>query len=161
MLRYEESMNERFRVYEQLGRDNQVSISGIRRWCKNAEIEPVAWGLAAETTGLPIGSHALSCPHVSGKVESMNVRWIVSDFLVEHCAGCPHHSPNGDNSWGREIIDEHVAKSERAKRLADERDLRVQELRAELRDRSAGLAHQSNIEARSILSVPRIGVFGT
>ena len=151
MLRYNESMDERFRAYEQLGRDNLICISGIRRWCKNAEVEPTAWGLAAESTGLPIGSHALSCPHVSRRVESMNVRGIVSDFLVEHCAGCPHHSPNGDASWGRKIIDEHIAQTERAKRLADERALRVQELRAELRNRSADLANQSNIEARSIL----------
>ena len=52
MLRYNESMDERFRAYEQLGRDNLICISGIRRWCKNAEIKPTAWGLAAETTGL-------------------------------------------------------------------------------------------------------------
>ena len=152
MLRYEESMDGRFRGYELLGKDNLICISGIRRWCKNAEIEPTAWGLYAEATGLPIGPHAISCPHVSGKVESMNVRWIVSDFLVEHCAGCPHHSPNGDDSWGREIIDERLAQAERDTRLADERALRVRELRAGLRNRSADLAHQSTIEARSILT---------
>ena len=94
----------------------------------------------------------MSCPYVTGKTESMNVRWIVSDFLTQHCAGCPHHSPNGDDSWGREIINEHVAQVERTQRLAEETNLRIQQLRADLRNQSASLAEQATTEARSILA---------
>ena len=152
MLRYEESRKGQFQRYVELGRDNQTCISGMRQWCKNVEVEPISSGLYAEFTGLPIGSHAVSCPFVDGKTESMNVRWIVSDFLTQHCAGCPHHSSNGDDSWGREIINEHLAQAERAQRQADETNIRIQELRAELRDQSASLAKQATTEARSILA---------
>ena len=152
MLRHKESEERRFRRYVELGQDNQVCISGMRRWCKNVEVEPVSSGWYAEFTGLPIGSHAVSCPYVTGKTESMNVRWIVSDFLAQNCAGCPHHSSNGDDSWGREIIEAHAAQAERAQRLANETDLRIQQLRAELRDQSATLVEQATTEARSILA---------
>lgn len=151
LLRHEESGDRDFRRYMEIGNDNQVCISGMRRWCKNVEVEPISSGLYAEVTGLPIGSHAVSCPYVSGKTESMNVRWIVSDFLAEHCSGCPHHSPNGDDSWGRDIIEERAAQADREQRLADERKVRIQQLRAELRNQSANLAEQATTEARSIL----------
>ena len=152
MLRHEESENRRFHQYVELGKDNQICISGMRRWCKNVEVEPISSGLYAEFTSLPIGSHAVSCPYVTGKTESMNVRWIVSDFLTQHCSGCPHHSSNGDDSWGRGIIDEHLAQAERAQGLANETNLRIQELRAELRDQSAALARLATAEGRSILA---------
>ena len=152
MLRYEESREGQFHRDIELGKDNQICISGMRRWCKNVEVEPVSRGLYTELTGLPIGSHAVSCPFVTGKTASMNLRWIVSDFLTQHCAGCPHHSSNGDDSWGQEIIDEHLAQAERAQRLADETNLRIQELREELRNQLASLANQATTEARSILA---------
>ena len=152
MLRYEESREGQFHRYVELGRDNQTCISSMRKWCKNVEVEPISSGLYAEFTGLPIGSHAVSCPFVTGKTESMNVRWIVSDFLTQHCAGCPHHSSNGDDSWGQEVINEHLAKEERAQRQVDETNTRIQELRAELRDQAASLTEQATTEARSILA---------
>ena len=109
MLRNEESGEKQFQRYVELGRDNATCISGMRRWCRHVELEPAASGLYAEVTGLPIGAHSVACPYVNGKTESMNVRWIVSDFLAQHCTGCPHHSPNGDVSWGQQIIDEQAA----------------------------------------------------
>lgn len=81
----------------------------------------------------------------------MNLRWIVSDFLNEHCAGCPHHTPNGAASWGQQIIDEQIAQKEQAQRLSDETSQRIQELRAELRGKSADMAEQESVEARSVL----------
>ena len=152
MLRNEESRERQFHRYIEIGHDNQVCISGMRRWCKNVEVEPRSWGLYAEMTGLPIGSHTVGCPYVNGKIGGMNLRWIMSDFLNEHCAGCPHHTPNGDVSWGQEIIDEHVAQTEQAQHLSDETNRRVQELRAELRAKSAGMVEQESVEARSVLA---------
>ena len=152
MLRNEESREREFHRYVEIGRDNQVSISGMRRWCKNVEVEPQSWGLYAEMTGLPIGSHTVGCPYVNGKIGGMNLRWIMSDFLNEHCAGCPHHTPNGDVSWGQEIIDEHLAQTEQARHLSDETNRRIQELRAELRGKSADMAEHESVEARSVLA---------
>ena len=152
MLRNEESMERDFQRYVEIGRDNQAYISGMRRWCKNVEIEPQSRGLYAEITGLPIGSHTVGCPYVNGKTEGMNLRWIISNFLNEHCVGCPHHTPNGDVSWGQEIIDEHVTQTERARHQSDQTNRRIQELRAELRARTTGMMEQENAEARSVLS---------
>ena len=151
MLRREESRDRQFARYVELGRDNLTCISGMRRWCRHVELEPTASGLYAEFTGLPIGAHSVACPYVNGKTESMNVRWIVSDFLVQHCIGCPHHSPNGDISWGQGIIDEHVAQAERAQVLSEETDQRIQQLRGELREKSSLLSEHATAEAQSVL----------
>ena len=151
MLRNEESRERQFQRYVELGRDNQTCISGMRRWCRHVELEPTASGLYAEFTGLPIGAHSVACPYVNGKTESMNVRWIVSNFLAQHCTGCPYHSPNGDVSWGQQIIDERAAQTERARCLADETDQRIQQLRTELREKSALLSEHATAEARSVL----------
>ena len=151
MLRSEESQDRQFDRYVELGRDNRTCIYGMRRWCRHVELEPTASGLYAQFTGLPIGAHSVSCPYVNAKTESMNVRWIVSNFLAQHCAGCPHHSPNGDVSWGQQIIDEHVALTERARNLSDETDQRIQQLRAELREKSVLFSEHATAEARSVL----------
>ena len=152
MLRGEESREREFHRYVEIGQDNQICISGMRRWCKNVEVEPAASGLYAEITGLPIGSYTVGCPYVGGKVEGMNLRWIISDFLNEHCSGCPHHTPNGDVSWGRQIIDERTAQTEQARHLSDETHRRIQELRADLRGKSADMAEHQSVEARSVLA---------
>ena len=152
MLRNEESMERDFQRYVEIGRDNQAYISGIRHWCKNVEVEPQSRGLYAEITGLPIGTYTVGCPYVNSKTGGMNLRWIISNFLNEHCAGCPHHAPNGDVSWGQGIIDEHVDQTEQARRQSDETNRRIQELRAELRAKSAGMIEQESAEARSVLA---------
>ena len=152
MLRDEESRRREFHRAVEIGQDNRICISGMRRWCKNVEVEPKSWGLYAEMTGLPIGSHTVGCPYVDSQIEGMNLRWIVSNFLNKHCAGCPHHTPNGDVSWGQEIIDEHMAQTEQEQRLSDETNHRIQELRAELRAKSAGMVDQESVEARSVLA---------
>ena len=152
MLRDEESRERDFHRHVEIGRDNQACISGMRRWCNNVEVEPDASGLYAEITGLPIGSYTVGCPYVSGKTGGMNLRLIMSEFLNEHCAGCPHHTPNGDISWGQGIIDAHVAQTEQSRRLSEETNRRIQELRAELRAKSASMAAQETVEARSVLT---------
>ena len=153
MLRNDESRDRQFGRYVELGRDNQTCIAGMSRWCKHVELEPTASGLYAELTRLPIGSYSVACPYVKGKTESMNVRWIVSDFLAQNCIGCPHHSPNGDISWGQQIIDEHVAQAERVRSMSEETDRRIQQLRAELREKAARLSEHATAEARSVLQL--------
>ena len=135
----------------EIGKDNAVCISGIKRWCKHVEVESEASGLYAEMTGLPINPHSIGCPQVSGKSSSMNVRWIVTDFLNEHCSGCPHHAPNGDTSWGQKIIDRHKEDSERKKRVAAEEAARLAAMRDNLRAAARNFSEDAEPAARTII----------
>jgi hypothetical protein len=98
MRRFEESQRSEFERYVKLGHDNAECLRQMRSWCKHAEINRVSEGLYAQLAGLPIASHSIGCPYVEGGSQSMNLRWIFSDFLVQNCAGCPHHTPNGNTS---------------------------------------------------------------
>ncbi len=152
MLRNEESWERDLHRSVEIGKDNQICISSMRHWCKNVEIEQESWGMYAEITDLPIGFHTVGCPYVDSTIGGMNLRGITSNFLNQHCAGCPHHAPNGDVSWGQEIIDAQITRTAQAQRLSDETNYRIQKLREELRDKSAGMADQESTEARSVLA---------
>jgi len=151
MRRFEESERNDFERYLKLGEDNAKCIDQMRQWCKHVEIQQVSAGLYARMTGLPIGSHSVGCPHVAGGMESMNLRWIFSDFLVEHCADCAHHAPNGDSSWGQEIIRNHQEEEQRSKKGAKEEADRISRLRSDLRLRSKGISAGAEPEAHRIL----------
>ena len=151
MLRYEESMEGRLREDIEIGRDNATYISGMERWCKNVELEGMSRGLHAEITGLPIGTHTIACPYVGGKVGGSVLRWIIPDFLVEHCAGCPHHTPNGDPSWGQDIIDNHLRDVEESRRQTEETKQRASQLRSELHRQSRQLTARADPEAQQVL----------
>ena len=151
MRRMEEARSNRFTQDIELGRDNEVCISGMERWCKNAEIKSEASGLYTEITGLPINPHSIGCPQVSGRAESMNIRWIVTDFLNEHCAGCPHHTPNGDTSWGQAIIDRYKEDEEERKRVKAEDVARLSALRDKLRSSARSFSEEIEPEAFAIV----------
>ena len=87
MRRFEESQRSDFERYVKLGYENAECLRQMRSWCKHAEINRVSEGLYAQITGLPIASHSMSCPYVEGRSQTMNLRWIFSDFLVQNCAG--------------------------------------------------------------------------
>ena len=151
MSRLEESLAADLEKNVQLGKDNSICISQMRLWCKNVEIQRTAGGLYAEMTGLPIAAHSISCSKVPGQQESMNLRWISSEFLTQNCATCPFHSPNGDPSWGQEIIDSHKREIEERRRVSMERDERISKLRSELRSRTREITKQAQPESYRIL----------
>ena len=101
MRRFDESHDNEFAETMKLGEDNAVCLRQMQSWCKHVEIEQTSAGLYAPMTGLPIGMYSVACPKVEGKTASMHFRRIFSDFLVQNCATCPHHIPNGDPSWGQ------------------------------------------------------------
>ena len=148
MRRFDESLDNDFAETVKLGEDNAECLRQMQSWCKHVELEPTSAGLYAQMTGLPIGMHSVACPKVEGKTESMNLRRIFSNFLVENCAACPHHTPNGDTSWGQEIIDKHredVYKREQTeKKEADRKSKLRSGLRSKSRDISAETAPESH-----------------
>ena len=151
MRRFEESQDDDLRQYVELGEDNAECLRRMQSWCKHVEIERTSEGLYAQMTGLPIASHSIACPKVEGKTESMNLRSIFSDFLVQHCATCPHHAPNGDLSWGQDIIDKHRGDIQEREQADKEEADRISKLRSELRSKSKDISAETAPESHRVL----------
>jgi hypothetical protein len=135
----------------ELGERNAEHIKSARQWCKHIRIEMVSAGLLAEMSGLPIGSHRISCRYAEGETESMNLPWIVPKFLCDYCAGCPHHEPNGNPAWGMAIINEHERRQREQERVTREREEQRKLIRAELRELPRRAKKTSELNARQIL----------
>ncbi len=151
MHRSEESQDDDFMRAVKIGEENAECLMQMQKWCKHVEIERTSEGLYAQFTGLPIANHSLACPKVEGKAESMNLRWIFSDFLAEYCATCPHHAPNGDTSWGREIIDRRRREAQERQQAKEEEASRISRLREELRSISRGISAETEPESHQVL----------
>ena len=151
MRRLEESHDSDFERSVKIGEDNAECLRQMQRWCKHVEIERTSEGLYAQMTGLPIASHSVACPKVKGKTESMNLRWIFSDFLVQYCATCPHHAPNGDFSWGKGIIDEHRTNVQQREQADKEEADRISKLRSELRSKSRDISSETEPESLRVI----------
>ena len=151
MRRFDESHDNEFAETVKLGEDNAECLRQMQSWCKHVEIEQTSAGLYAEITGLPIGMHSVACPKVEGRTESMNLRWIFSNFLVGNCAACPHHTPNGDPSWGQEIIDKHRKEAHKCEQADKKEADRISKLRSELRSKSRDISTETASESYRIL----------
>ncbi|MYC13562.1 MAG: hypothetical protein F4Y39_07520 [Gemmatimonadetes bacterium] len=151
MRRFDESHDNEFAETVKLGEDNAECLRQMQSWCKHVEIERTSEGLYAQMTGLPIAGHSVACPKVEDKSESMNLRWIFSDFLVENCATCPHHIPNGDPSWGQEIIDKHREEAHKREQEDKKEADRIFKLRSELRSKSRDISAETAPESHRIL----------
>ena len=142
--RFDESQGNDLNQAIKLGEDNAECISQMRSWCKYVEIERTIEGLL-------IATHRIGCPKVEDMYESMNLHSIFSDFLVEHCATCPHHAPNGDTSWGQEIIDKHRIAAQEHTQAAETEAERISRLRSDLREKSKEISSESEPESYRIL----------
>lgn len=151
MRRFEESQKSDFERSVKIGENNAECLREMRRWCKHVEIERVSEGLYAQMTGLPIATHSIGCPQVSGSSQSMNLRWIFSDFLLKHCAECSYHDPNGDTSWGDKIITRHLEEVKKREQAAKNEEDRILKLRSELRSKLKDISSKTEPESRSIL----------
>lgn len=151
MRRFEESQKNDFARSVKLGEENAECLRQIRLWCKNVEIDEVASGLYAQMTGLPIGSHSIGCRYVGGGWSGMDLRWIFSDFLIQHCAACPHHTPNGDISWGQKIISDYKEETLRREQQAKEQADHIFLLRNDLRLRTKDISAEADPESCEIL----------
>lgn len=117
------SEQQRFTKMTRLGVANQDLLGKARLWCKHLSVEMRSAGMIAEVTGLPVGSHEIRCPHATGGTAGMNLPWLLPQFVIEHCRGCPHHLPVGDVTWGQEIFRDAdaraAAKAQAKDRLAE------------------------------------------
>jgi hypothetical protein len=103
--KHDEAFDRETEKMTRLGLENADHIRKARYWCKHFRIEMVSAGLLAQMTGLPIGSHRISCQYASETSEAMNLPWIIPEFLIKNCKGCRYHESNGDITWGKEIIE--------------------------------------------------------
>lgn len=151
MGRFEESLSNDLRQAVKIGEDNAECIYQMERWCKHVEIERTTGGLYPEMTGLPIADYSIGCPKIENKLESMHLRRIFSNFLVKYCAACPHHAPNGDISWGQDIIVTHREKLQKDEQAAKDEADRISQLLSDLRVKSKGISEEVDPEFYEIL----------
>lgn len=151
MRRLDKSENSRFESSVRLGEDNAECLRHMHLWCRHVEIKPETSGLYAQMTGLPIGSYSIGCRYVQGGYSAMNLRWIFSDFLAQSCASCPHHSPNGNTSWGQKIIETYREDKRKHEQNAKEEAARISQLLANLRSKSQDISTKTEPESQRIV----------
>jgi hypothetical protein len=113
-----------------LGRKNAETLKRAHGWCKHLKIEMTSAGMLAGMSGLPIGSHDITCDHARGGISGLNLPWILPEFVVQNCRGCPSHSPNGDTEWGERVIAEHEAQVKEANERQAALARQLEEVRA-------------------------------
>jgi hypothetical protein len=151
MRRFEESHDRDFEQAVKLGEDNAECLRQMGGWCKHVEMKRESEGLYAQMTGLPIASHSIGCRYVEGRSQSMNLRWIFSDFLVQKCAACQYHEPNGDVTWGEKIIDDYRKATDQREQVARSEAERIAQLRSDLRLRSKHISASAAPESLRLL----------
>jgi hypothetical protein len=112
-----------------LGRRNVETLAAARGWCKHLQVEMTSYGVLAEMSGLPIGSHDVGCPHAEHGLSGMNLPMNLPHFVVENCWGCPMRAPNGDTKWGDRVVAEHAARVEQADERSAQHAAQLHEVR--------------------------------
>lgn len=151
MGKFHESFGRRNEEMLKLGEENAEYIRNVRNWCKHFRVEMKSAGLLAEMSGLPIGSHAISCQYSEGWTEAMNLPWIIPEFIVTYCAGCQYHEPNGNTDWGEEIIKKHQQQLHEHLSANQIRQEQLRRLREELQELPRAAKESSEIDERQIL----------
>lgn len=127
----------------EIGRKNAELMPKVRRWCKHLDIKMTSAGILAEVYNLPVGSMRVTCPHGTSLVESMHLSGVARSFILENCAGCPHHVEISPDNFGREVFEE--------KAKADAQKERDESQREELKQR----LHQEAQQALDTRDTPR------
>lgn len=150
MSRHDEAFQDDFEHAVEIGKENAAYINDMSRWCKHFKVEVRSSGLYAQMAQLPIGMHEISCPYTDHHTGSAVLRRVCSEFLVSACDGCPHHEPNGDESWGRKIIDDHKEKMRLRAEAEQKRADEIEKLRSELRAQSKSIGEGSASESQNL-----------
>ena len=151
MQRFEENQDKDYERALKIGKENAECIRQMERWCTHVEITQTTEGLYAQVSGLPYARHRISCPKIEGKMESMNLNWIFSNFLVDNCSTCPHHTPNGDTTWGQDIIRTRQEEARKREQIAGEESDRISQLRCVLRAKSQDIGAEAGSDSQLIL----------
>ncbi len=149
--KFAESFERRNERMIELGIENAEHIRQATSWCKHFRAKMTSSGLLAQTSRLPIGMHAISCQHAGGHCESMNLPWVIPEFIVENCVECSSHSPNGDINWGEQIIRKHAQQLQEREQAEQIRENQLRKLRTQLRELSKQARQTSELDERQIL----------
>ena len=152
MGRFEEDLESRIEESVRIGRDNAECTRNMEEWCQHVEIKPESVGELAMVYELPVGLYSLECPKVEFKAWSSVFRRTFGEFLEQHCANCPHHAPNGDISWGQEIIENRREEAQKREKAAGEEAERISQLRSDLRAQSKEINSEVEPESYQILT---------
>jgi hypothetical protein len=114
---------------------NVEVLAAARGWCKHLQVEMRSYGLLAEMSGLPIGSHDVACPHAEHGLGGMNLPMILPEFVIQNCRGCASHAPNGNTEWGDQVIKEYEARVKQADERQSLLTAQLKEVRASRRTR--------------------------
>lgn len=150
--KHDEAFDRETEKMTKLGLENADHIKKAKGWCKHFRIEMVSAGLLAQMTGLPIGSHRISCQHASETHEAMNLPWIIPDFILKHCKGCQYHEANGNITWGKDIIEKFERQELERNRSEKDRKEKLSKLREYLRTLSHQAISSTKPTERKILS---------
>ncbi len=151
LRRFDESQKDDFERALKLGHDNADCLRQMQGWCKSVKIKRVSEGLYAQMSGLPIATHSLGCPYVHGESQSMNLRWIFSEFLIKNCAVCSNQIPNGNTTWGTKIIEDNRVEMQKYEQENKKEAERISQLRSEMRIMSKKIAVEVESESQRII----------
>lgn len=152
MGKFEESFDREIIKSITLGKENTEILQRATNWCKHFRAEMKSAGLLAQMSKLPIGSIEISCQYAEQLSESMNLPWIVPSFIIENCAGCLHHDPNGDVSWGKEIIENHERQLQEYDQAEQLRQEQLRAVREKLRELPRLALDDAKLDERQILT---------
>ncbi|MBW4679177.1 MAG: hypothetical protein KME19_03545 [Microcoleus vaginatus WJT46-NPBG5] len=152
MGKFEESLERQNAEALDLGMENAKILQQATNWCKHFRAEMQSAGLLAQMSGLPIGLVEISCQYAELSSAGMNLPSIVPSFIIENCAGCPDHEPNGDVSWGEAIIEKHERQFKEHKQTEQVRQEQLRAVRERLRELPRQAKENAKLNERQILT---------
>jgi hypothetical protein len=127
-----------------IGEKNKHTAELVRNWCAHVSIKKFGGvGLVEQMSGLPIGHHALQCPHApAGGMSTWDLADAALDFYDRNCMDCKFRQAVGfpnlstlvaerdERRKQRKLEEEHAAQDAAEKLVAREQVRR--QIRAEL-----------------------------
>lgn len=151
--KYDKYFEQENKEMVKLGMENQKYINNAFEWCKHFRVEMKSSGFLAQMTGLPIGSHEVSCQYARGGFESMNLPRVIPEFIINNCDGCKNHSSNGKSlSWGMRIIEENKQKNSQHELEVKELNEHLEKLRTRIKDIPQKAKEYAKIDERQTLT---------
>jgi hypothetical protein len=78
-----------------IGQANKRTMELVQNWCAHARVEPRGGiGMVEQSTGLPIGMRAMTCPYAKAAgFAAMDLAAVALDFYDRNCVGCTDRRP--------------------------------------------------------------------
>jgi hypothetical protein len=135
------------------GRDNAAVRADVEGWCEHLHVETLGVSMVGQMMEVPIGPHRLSCQYANCSTESVVLRRLFERFLIDNCAGCPHHVQGPKPHLGETILAEAAQKAFAAQQAAQRRYAQIENLRAELVQMAQQRAAAAQTEVASLFKL--------